>query len=137
MLADAAHVADGKLYVHGGGITRFTIPELPAGTRISVVTRLIIEPGDAGIRSVQLQWLAPSGDVILQADGEVSASRPPTGVLEGEEPAAVIVLEIPILAIQEYGVHELVFRLDGEAIGRRPIVVATPAEADAARESAQ
>jgi Family of unknown function (DUF6941) len=124
MLADAAHVADGKLYVHGGGITRVNLPETPFHLpQVAAVARFVIEQGDIGNPSVvAIEWRQPDGEPLPpRIEGEVVPTRP-DGAVEEEELAAILVATFNGLSLPQVGNYEVVLMLAGNTVARRPVL---------------
>jgi hypothetical protein len=69
LLADAASTAEGKLYVHGGGLTRLTPPMLPwLHPQITVVLIFRTDEADLGqTRRLQLTLTAPDESLAMPA----------------------------------------------------------------------
>ena len=123
LLADAANIADGKLYVHGGALTRFNVPGFPFQVpTIAVVIRLILEEGDIGReRRIAIDWFR-DGEQIEPAsiEGPIQPTLPLV-VAEGEETSAIVVAMINGLPLPEQAIYEVVVRLDGEVISRKSV----------------
>lgn len=102
MLCDHAQVADGKLFIHGGGISRVQGSGLPPATCIAV---LMLVPWDHTNQPIDLtlQLLTEDGQLVTDQNGEhrilnaqVEVGRPP-----GVEPG--IDIDVP-MALQVGGV---------------------------------
>ena len=124
-LADAATGAEGKLYVHGGGLTEVHPPKLPwMHPQIAVVFRLEVEPDDEREdHSFEIRVVGPHDEAVtptFQATlthQELTArkGRPPFFVQ-----AAVTLAPIPI---RELGQHRVELWLDGEPAGSEQFFV--------------
>lgn len=95
MMCDHAQVADGKLFINGGGITRFYGPGLPPGTAIALLLLVPWERTNEKI-DVQLDLLTEDGHPVTDAEGtglrmngEFEVGRPP-----GVEPG--IPIDVPL-----------------------------------------
>lgn len=123
LLADAASMAEGKLHVHGGAITRFNVPQFPFHVpTVAIVIRMILEEGDVGReRTIALDWFR-DGEPIppVSIEGPIQPN-PPLVAVEGEEVSAIVVATVNGLPLDEPGLYELVVRLDGEVISRKPV----------------
>jgi hypothetical protein len=118
-LADAATGAEGKLYIHGGGLSEIHPPKLPwMHPQIAVVFRLEVEADDAATdHSLELRVIGPHDEPItpeIKAElthEELSArkGRPPFFVQ-----AALTLAPVPI---HELGQHRIELWVDGERKG--------------------
>jgi hypothetical protein len=123
LLADAADVADGKLYVNGGAVTRLNIPEFPfVAPPLAVVIRFVLEPGDVDReRVIGVRW-EQEGRVAIAAHGPIRP-KSPLPIVEGEEQAAIIVAGFNGLRFEAPGLYEIVVTLDDEIVARKPLPV--------------
>ncbi len=99
LLCDHAQVADGKLFINGGGISRFQGPGLPPSTSIAL---LLLVPWESTNEPIQLELhlLTEDGQVVVDNAGvrrsiaaQIEVGRPP-GVERGipmEVPLALLV----------------------------------------------
>jgi len=135
MLADHAVVAEGKIYVNGGGITRINVPVLPfAVPMLSMVLRYMIEgPGDRAAHTLEMQFETPSGiSLFPEASIDVvipeSANRAP-----GEEEYAQTLVTMGGVPIIETGIHKYSVWWDGELVRAfaLPVVLTEGVEAPA------
>lgn len=124
MLADAATVADGKLYIHGGQWDRIQAQTFPA-THPSLAVALIIrvEYTDA-LKEHEIS-------VHLEIDGEPTGPRAEGGFQTGHAPQTApgaasfvpLALTFPGVQFTGPGRYEWVVTLDGEAKTRLPMEV--------------
>lgn len=132
LIADAVSApADGKFYIHGGGLTRLVVPALPFPIpQIGVFVRLEIEEQEVGqIHEFAFEFSDPDGDPV----GPVPAPRfsaqipaPPPGSPEpeeGEQRFVVLALNIGGISVGRKGLHTFSFRVDGEPLGAVPLPV--------------
>lgn len=96
MMCDYATVADGKLFINGGGITRFHGPGLPPGTSIALLLLVPWERTNEKI-DVHFDLLTEDGHPVTDAQGiplsmqgQVEVGRPP-----GVEPG--IPIDVPLV----------------------------------------
>lgn len=75
MLCDHAQVADGKLFINGGGISRFFGPGLPPGTSIALLLLVPWEQTNAPIE-LDLQLLTADGHAVRDPEGAAVRHRP-------------------------------------------------------------
>jgi hypothetical protein len=119
LLADAASAPpDGKLYIHGGGITRINAPMLPFSLQLGVAVRL--EVTEAELRE-------PHTFALSFSDREGVAIHPPlhgkSGVAshieplaEGEMRLAQLALNVPGLTFTREGPCIIQFAIDGTTL---------------------
>ena len=95
MLCDHAQVADGKLFINGGGISRFHGPGLPPGTSLAMLMLVPWENTNAPI-TIDLQLLTQDGQPVQDLGGspiriqvQTEVGRPP-----GIEPGVPIDLPL-------------------------------------------
>jgi len=96
LLCDHAQVADGKLFINGGGISRFFGPGLPPSTSIAALLLVPWEGTNSPIR-VDLQLITQDGQPVRNSDGagirieaRTEVGRPP-----GLEPG--IPIDLPLV----------------------------------------
>lgn len=132
MLADGASVAEGKLYIHGGAITRVNPASLPSGpTLIAVVARLLIDEEDRGNPPVDvaIEWEKPDGTQLMPPlRAHVSADVPPDGIREGEDQGTIIVANA-LVVFDTAGPHSVLLRLNADVAVARRFFVAPAEEA--------
>jgi hypothetical protein len=119
LLADAATPAGGKLYIHGGGITRINVPEVPFMLpTLAVVVRLLVGPDEAAIEHVlQLGLSDPAGEpVIPAASVPIPAEGTQLDAADGEERFVQLALGFIGIVFHRVGIHRLSMSLDGELI---------------------
>src|SRR5262245_50313329 len=88
LLADAATTTpDGKVFIHGGGITRLTPPTLPwTHPMLALVLRFELEEDDPGTsHQISLGLNSPAGEEMLTPAPELDVHPTPTKAVEGEE----------------------------------------------------
>lgn len=128
LLADYAQVVDGKLYVQGGGLTRFTAPSVPWMQPVAVCMRLEPAANDDLSREWQFGFavLDPGDAVITEHQTPLTLHRPETEVAEGERRGVLVALTLSGLVIQRYGPHRVRLTIDG-AKTELPFAVVAPA----------
>jgi hypothetical protein len=133
MLADGANAAEGKLYIHGGAITRVTPPTLPSPPiMLSVVVRLLADEADPDQLSlpIAVTWLRPDGTTLIATEATAVTERP-AEAMEGEDLGAVIIINA-LVAFDVAGRHEISFSFDGDPpVATRGLFVAPPVESSA------
>jgi len=117
-LADSVAVAEGKLYIHGGGWNRIMVGSLPARhDRIGIGLLLRASGAARGPHRFELRVLDPDDrELTLGADGSV---RRPGGevTLQGgasdEEVAIPLAINLDGMVLERAGRYRLVVSVDG------------------------
>jgi hypothetical protein len=117
-LADAASGHEGKLYVHGGGITRLTPPVFPFMVpMLAVVVRLEAELSDyEGTHEIGLTLLDPTGESVLPPVAVTSHLGPTPEFVDGEEQYIQLTLSLGGIPIPQPGLYRLELAIDGEVL---------------------
>jgi hypothetical protein len=130
MLADGANVAEGKIYIHGGGITRFHVPAFPSPMpQVAAVARFIIARDDIGrSQPITIGWRGP-GDLGLlhEIRGDITAQD--LGSLPNEEHGVVIVATFSGIPLERPGSYEARLTIIGDEdnyVARQVIAVHVP-----------
>ena len=128
MLADGASSPDGKVYVHGGAVTRASSPTLPTQVFVAGVLRLLVDPSDIGgpPHEVAFQWSRPDRaewKTLLEAP--VAPSVPKGGIREGEDVGFVIVAQM-LIEFSVAGSHAIRVLLDGHEVCERRLYIDAP-----------
>lgn len=128
LLADAATATpDGKLFIHGGGVSRLNPPSLPwTQPQLGLVARFVMDLDDYGRpHEIQLSAAAPSGTLLIPpAQLPVEpAPRPDTTAGDEEEVYMNMALGLASLTFGEEGVYRFDLRLDGELVRSLPLAV--------------
>jgi hypothetical protein len=125
ILADAVSTPpDGRFYVHGGGLTRYEIPGLPAMIPLGVLARLRAEDDDIGKESIfRFTLIGPTGlPNVEPVEASVTVEDHEMNRLEGEETFLNLGLQIPGLAVRD-GLYRLELRMDGRIVRNVPLPV--------------
>lgn len=132
LIADAVSAPpDGKFYLHGGGITRFTLPVLPFTLpQLGVFIRFEIDEGEFDEpRQFRLTFTDPGGVLLVPPQEFASAPLESASLESGEERYVAIALTLGGLTFGRAGLHRLDFHLDGDLVRSMPLpVVALTAE---------
>lgn len=120
LLADHAVVADGKLYVNGGGWSltgpgpapsaialKLDVPWDRAGQRLHLRLKLLGQDGQ------QVAVAGPQGPVPVQIDGDAQVGRP-DGVPEGSDIDLALAFQIGPVPLPPGERYEWVLEVDGE-----------------------
>lgn len=125
ILADAVATPDGdKFFIHGGGITRIEVPELPADIPFQVLARFRVEPED-WVREHNLEFVLVGPQEIPNVDPIRLTAVPPAGepdLAEGEEEFLNLPVEVPAFAVRE-GLYHLEIYIGKELVRRQPLPV--------------
>jgi hypothetical protein len=79
ILADAAQVANSKLFILGGGWSLYRSAAYPAQIQLALGISILIEWSEAGIRHPVTITMADEGGVLVMPElkGQVEAGKPP------------------------------------------------------------
>jgi hypothetical protein len=134
ILAESVAVADGRLFVQGGGWTHLQVPSLPVSPgRLGIGLLLTVPHTRAGERiALSIRVEGPRGEVQLAdltADAPVAALE---GLLVAEPAPETSPLDFQVVPLgfnldgvrlEAEGAYALVVELDGEAAARVPFAV--------------
>lgn len=141
LIADAVSAPpDGKFYIHGGGLTRLTVPAFPFPVpQLGVFVRLEIEEHEVGeMHEFAFEFTDPDGDPVgpgARFEAQIPPPLPGFPELEeGEQRFVVLALNIGGISVGRRGLHTFAFRVDGEALGTvpLPVTVLSPEQLQAA-----
>ena len=124
MLADGANVAEGKVYVHGGAVTRATFPGFPSNPMLlTAVARFLIDADELGTPQQREVAFEMSRDDGTQVDlGGGTLRWEPVGEVREDEEQAVVVVAPMLIVFQGPGRYELRLLLNGEVVGTRRLL---------------
>jgi hypothetical protein len=122
ILADAASTPpDGKFYIHGGGLTRFVVPQLPYPLGVAVFLRFEVSDEEMRKRHrFRVLVFGPVGLNIQPIEFESEATRKPPPLLEGEPRFIQVALNLPLL-IGRVGMYRIEVYVDDELIRAHPV----------------
>jgi hypothetical protein len=133
LLADAVSAPpDGKFYIHGGGLTRLSVPVLPfAIPQLGVLVRLESGPEEIGkIHEFAFELVDPDGNPVAALPRFTAEVPPPLPGMpepeEGEQRFVVLGLNLAGITVGRRGLHQFRFLLDGEELGAIPLPVTVP-----------
>jgi len=116
ILADAAHVAEGKLYLMGGGWTRLFARQVPFVHALAIAVGFLVpwdetnEPHD-----FELKIVSEDGQsVIPPMQGQMEVGRPP-GIKKGTEQRGMITVATTV-EFPHLGRYEIRLSADGELV---------------------
>jgi hypothetical protein len=125
ILADGAQVADGKLYVLGGGWTRLK-PHIPVRQSLGIVVHVPFDLTNHPLK-LHVQLLDDDSNTVglggneVKVDVEFEVGRPP-GVKHGETINFPLALDFDGLALEPGG-YVWQSEVDGESVARWPFRV--------------
>lgn len=111
LFADAANLSqEGKLNILGvfDAVQVVTIPTVHP--RAHLVVRLKGNSYDAGMHTVSLRWINPSGVELWSSEGELEVTPPPTTVTEMDFPL-IASIDLPL---DQAGPYTMRIALDNE-----------------------
>ena len=128
LVCEAAAAIDGRLFLHGAGLTRLNVAFIPwTQPLFAFVVRFAIEPNDRGHSDRR------AGATIIDPDGKVVMDAPDIGVVvpnpfppdTGEEHISNLVFTLGSLPIKTAGTYRIRIHLEGKCVKemRFPVVV--------------
>ena len=114
ILADAAQVVGGKLYLMGGGWTRLWVNSaFPVQKHIAIAASFQIDWNETNERHpVTIEIASADGKVLATVGGEVEAGRP-AGAVAGEAQRVQLAAEMG-LTFESSGTYEISARMAGQ-----------------------
>lgn len=114
ILADAAEVTNGKLYLLGGGFDRITIGSpLPHRKHIALAVSINVPWAMCNERhQLTLDFVDEDGNQQARVEGEFEVGRPP-GATAGQAQRMQVALQAEI-EMKKFGVNTIVGAVDGE-----------------------
>ncbi len=129
VVADAAVASGGKHYIHGAGWDMLWASSFPIQhPLLAVAVRLRVPWHDTNQpHAVEVDVVDADGRSILPAPpgpltGTMTTGRPPH-LAAGSDQVAVLTFNIAGLQFSGPGMFAVVFRLDGQEVGRSPFTV--------------
>jgi hypothetical protein len=123
-LADAVSAPpDGKFYIHGGGLTRLTVPVLPLSLQIGVFVRLEVDESELGqTHEFRFALIDPDGAAVGALPQFEAPLAEAIELAESEQRFVVLAMNLGISVGRE-GPHRFEFFVDGERLGLVPLPV--------------
>ena len=111
IIADAAQVVGGKLYLIGGGYDLVTLPNgPPAPHNMAVAVAFTVPWNDTNVKHhFQLEILDGDGNKIFGSDGQFEVGRAP-GILPGQDQRTQLAMNIG-WRVEKLGSYEAVARV--------------------------
>ena len=132
ILADAAQVTGGKLYLIGGGWDKVTANKFPHPQSMSIAVSFRVPWTETNERhSFEVEIAGADGEAIAKVPGQFEVGRPP-GTPPGQDQRAQFAVNVN-WSINKPGGYVVVARVDGQEGRRFPFnVVAGPMAGQAA-----
>lgn len=127
ILADAAEVLGGKLYLMGGGWDNLTISQsLPSERQMAIAASFRIPWHETNQRhTVEIEVASEDGAILAVINGQLEVGRPP-GVKQGQDQRSQVAFGLNA-KFGALGTYVIVARVEGEEQGRVPFnVIAGP-----------
>ena len=127
ILADAAEVIGGKLYLMGGGWDNLTIAQsLPSERQLAIAASFRVPWNETNQRhTVEIEVASEDGAVLGAISGQVEVGRPP-GAKQGQDQRSQVAFGMNA-KFGALGTYVIVARVEGEEQGRVPFnVIAGP-----------
>ena len=120
LLADAAQVANGKLFVLGGGWARLTADVLPVSRAYELAVRVVVPWTETNRKlSFDLQMVDEDGKHLLDpvVRAEISVGRP-VQLKEGTDQVVPLTLRLPNVRLEKEGRYAFTLSHEGEEVAR-------------------
>jgi len=122
ILADAAQVTGGKLYLLGGGWDRLTVSVLGQNQSMAIAVSFRVPWTQTNEKhNFEIELVTEDGTTITRVPGQFEVGRP-TGLAPGQDQRAQIVVNVH-WTITETGIYVVNARLDGQEGQRFPFTV--------------
>jgi hypothetical protein len=118
LLADAVSAPpDGKLYIHGGGLTVIRAPVVPFSTPLGIAIRLLAEEAELERpHEFTLSIRDPEGGDVVPAMSFKTGPATEERLEEGEERFLQIAVNFGGLGFPVLGTYQIEFQADGEPV---------------------
>lgn len=120
LLADAAQVANGKLFVLGGGWSRLTVPAVPHTRSFEMAVRVVIPWTETNQKhSFEVVLRNEDGWSLFEkpVKADVSVGRP-VSLKEGSDQSVPFVIRLPSVTLEQFGRYVFEIQHKGEALAR-------------------
>ncbi|MBX3071124.1 MAG: hypothetical protein KF883_11535 [Thermomicrobiales bacterium] len=132
LLADAVQVANGKLFILGGGWARLTVDGLPVNRPFEIAVRVVVPWTETNRKlPFELQMIDEDGNGILEQvlRADISVGRP-VQLKEGTDQVVPLTLRLPNVRLEKEGRYALTLSFEGTELARTAfdlVVKAPPA----------
>jgi hypothetical protein len=120
LLADAAQVANGKLFILGGGWARLTAESLPVTRAYELAVRVIVPWTETNRKlSFELQLVDEDGKHLLDPSvrADISVGRP-VQLKEGTDQVVPLTLRLPSVRLEREGRYAFTLSFEGSEMAR-------------------
>lgn len=126
IVADAAQIATGKLFLLGGGWNQHRVRSLPADVNVGIAVGVRVDWNETNVRR-KIEVLVQDGDgnQLLRVEGQFETGRP-AGIPQGASQLVQIAANGRV-KIPAAGSYQAVASVDGEELQRVPFYVTAPA----------
>ncbi len=133
LLADAAQVANGKLFILGGGWARLTTESLPVVRAYELAVRVVGPWTETNRKlSFELQMVDEDGKALLDqvVRADISVGRP-VQLKEGTDQVVPLTLRLPSVRLEREGRYAFTLTFEGEEVARTAFDLVTKAPSQA------
>lgn len=120
LLVDSAQVANGKLFILGGGWARLTASQLPVSRTFETAIRVVV-PWTETNRShaLEIQLENEDGQALLETPvkAEIRVGRP-AQLKDGTDQVVPLALRVGPVTLEREGRYALIMRSEGEETAR-------------------
>jgi hypothetical protein len=110
ILTDAAQIADGKLFLIGGGWDTIRVNALPHRQKMAIALAIEVEWVETNERhALQLEIATQDGNVLVNLNGAFEMGRPP-GISAGQSQRVQLVVDAE-MEFQELGMYVITVTL--------------------------
>lgn len=120
LLADAVQVANGKLFILGGGWARLTVDALPVNRPFELAVRVIVPWTETNRKlPFELQLLDEDGNPLLDqvVRADISVGRP-VQLKEGTDQVVPLTLRLPNVRLEKEGRFAFTLSFQGTELAR-------------------
>ncbi|CAN5735948.1 hypothetical protein BH23CHL4_BH23CHL4_27670 [soil metagenome] len=120
LLADAAQVANGKLFILGGGWARLTADALPVARAYELAVRVVVPWNETNRKlSFELQMVDEDGKHLLSpaVRADISVGRP-VQLKEGTDQVVPLTLRLPNVRLESEGRYAFTLSHEGKEVAR-------------------
>ena len=120
LLVDSAQVANGKLYILGGGWARLTTTQAPVSRTFETAIRVVVPWTETNRpHSLELQLENEDGQALLEhpVKAEIRVVRP-ASLKDGTDQVVPLALRLGPATLEREGRYAVILRCEGEEIAR-------------------
>lgn len=135
LLADSVQVANGKLFILGGGWARLTVDALPVNRAFELAIRIVVPWNETNRKlSFEMQMADEDGKSLLEqvVRADISVGRP-VQLKEGTDQVVPLTLRLPNVKLEREGRYAFTLAHGGDEVARTAfdLVLKTPTAARA------